>query len=443
MMQQGVLDPEKVDPFELFIETGGVSFCLYRDSERILGNTYGMCVLQDFEALTPDLLARTIETVEGGGLIVLLIRTLPSLKRLYTMAMDVHERFRRGSHSHAIPRFNERFVLSLASCETCIFMNDEWKILPISSHVKNITAVPVQEDSEGLSEAERELRNLKEQLNEDFPVGPLIHKFCTLDQGKAVITFLDAILDKTLRSTVALLAARGRGKSAALGLAIAGADAAGYSNIYVTAPSPENLKTLFDCLQGFHYARVQDFLYFSLVLLCSLKVVSILYILPHEDEKKSQVELLVVDEAAAIPLPIVKSLLGPYLVFLASTVNGYWKILSLKLLQQLEEQSQKSKSADNALSEYKQILVELLGSTYRKMNYKLAMSVFDPKINFVELDPASSALSEFLNLKKFVLEPHEIKRLEAYSNSPIDYPLEMIEFFIMIHGLGWFEENFT
>lgn len=47
------------------------------------------------------------------------------------------------------------------------------------------------------------------------------------------------------------------------------------------------------------------------------------YILPHEHEKLSQVELLVVDEAAAIPLPVVKSLLGPYLVFLSSTVNGY------------------------------------------------------------------------------------------------------------------------
>ena len=47
------------------------------------------------------------------------------------------------------------------------------------------------------------------------------------------------------------------------------------------------------------------------------------YIQPHEHEKLSQVELLVVDEAAAIPLPVVKSLLGPYLVFLSSTVNGY------------------------------------------------------------------------------------------------------------------------
>lgn len=47
------------------------------------------------------------------------------------------------------------------------------------------------------------------------------------------------------------------------------------------------------------------------------------YIQPHDHEKLSQVELLVVDEAAAIPLPVVKSLLGPYLVFLSSTVNGY------------------------------------------------------------------------------------------------------------------------
>ena len=33
-----------------------------------------MCVLQDFEALTPNLLARTIETVEGGGSIIILLK---------------------------------------------------------------------------------------------------------------------------------------------------------------------------------------------------------------------------------------------------------------------------------------------------------------------------------------------------------------------------------
>lgn len=35
-------------------------------------------------------------------------------------------------------------------------------------------------------------------------------------------------------------------QSAALGLAIAGALGLGYANIFVTAPSPENLRTLFE-----------------------------------------------------------------------------------------------------------------------------------------------------------------------------------------------------
>lgn len=59
----------------------------YKDSQKILGNTYGMLVLQDFEAITPNLLARTIETVEGGGLVVLILKTMSSLKQLYTMTM--------------------------------------------------------------------------------------------------------------------------------------------------------------------------------------------------------------------------------------------------------------------------------------------------------------------------------------------------------------------
>jgi N-acetyltransferase 10 len=54
------------------------------------------------------------------------------------------------------------------------------------------------------------------------------------------------VSEKSLRSTVSLTAARGRGKSAALGLAMAGAVAFGYSNIFVTSPSPENLTTLFE-----------------------------------------------------------------------------------------------------------------------------------------------------------------------------------------------------
>lgn len=54
--------------------------------------------MQDFEALTPNLLARTMETVEGGGVVVLLLSTLQSLTQLYALTMDVHARFRTQAH---------------------------------------------------------------------------------------------------------------------------------------------------------------------------------------------------------------------------------------------------------------------------------------------------------------------------------------------------------
>jgi N-acetyltransferase 10 len=53
----------------------------------------------------------------------------------------------------------------------------------------------------------------------------------------------------------------------------------------------------------------------------------------------AQAELVVVDEAAAIPITIVKKLLGPYMVILSSTVHGYegtGRSLSLKLIHQLK-----------------------------------------------------------------------------------------------------------
>ncbi|GAU44633.1 hypothetical protein TSUD_379120 [Trifolium subterraneum] len=187
------MDPDSADPFPLFMQR--ITRRLYEDSEKILGSTFGMCVLQDFEALTPNLLARTIETVEGGGLVVLLIRSLTSLTCLYTMVMDVHKRFRTESHMEVTGRFNERFLLSLAFCKACMFMDDELNILPISSHI-SITPVPVKEDSAGLSKADQELKNLKEQLDGNLHVGPLIKECCTLDQVGLLTSLLSIVVDQ-------------------------------------------------------------------------------------------------------------------------------------------------------------------------------------------------------------------------------------------------------
>ncbi|XP_068761214.1 RNA cytidine acetyltransferase-like [Montipora capricornis] len=358
-IKSGTLDLKKDDPFELFVSATNIRYCYYAETHKILGNTYGMCILQDFEALTPNLLARTVETVEGGGLVVLLLRTMSSLKQLYTMAMDVHSRYRTESHQDVVGRFNERFILSLTSCKNCMVIDDQLNILPISSHTLTIAALPLKSKEESMTTNEIELKSLKESLQDTQPVGAVVNCCCTLDQAKAVLKFIEAISEKTLRSTVTLTAARGRGKSAALGLALASAVAFGYSNMFVTSPSPENLHTLFEFVfKGFDALEFQEHLDYELVQSTNPEfnkaVVrvnifrehrqTIQYIHPSDAHKLGQAELVVIDEAAAIPLPLVKDLMGPYLVFLSSTVNGYegtGRSLSLKLIQQLREQSAK------------------------------------------------------------------------------------------------------
>jgi N-acetyltransferase 10 len=77
--------------------------------------------------------------------------------------------------------------------------------------------------------------------------------------------------------------------------------------------------------------------------------VVIQYIQPEDAHGLAQAELVVIDEAAAIPLPLVRNLIGLYLVVMASTINGYegtGRSLSLKLIQQLRESTCPSLSKD-------------------------------------------------------------------------------------------------
>ncbi|KAK0649431.1 GNAT acetyltransferase 2-domain-containing protein [Cercophora newfieldiana] len=362
-IKRGIREVNSEDPFELFISLHDIRYVYYKETDKILGNTYGMCVLQDFEAMTPNILARTIETVEGGGLVILLLKGMSSLKQLYTLSMDVHSRYRTEAHSDVVARFNERFLLSLGSCESCLVIDDELNVLPISGG-KGVKPLPVPDKDEPATPAQQELQKIKESLVDTQPVGSLIQLARTGDQAKSLLTFVDAIAEKTLRNTVTLTAARGRGKSAAMGLAIAAAVAHGYSNIFITSPSPENLKTLFEFVfKGFDALDYKDHADYSIIQSTNPdfnKAIvrvnihrnhrqTIQYFRPQDSHILGQAELVVIDEAAAIPLPLVRKLMGPYLVFMASTISGYegtGRSLSLKLIKQLREQSSAGANAN-------------------------------------------------------------------------------------------------
>lgn len=363
-IKRGIREPNSEDPFELFVSLQNIRYVFYKETEKILGNTYGMCILQDFEAITPNILARTIETVEGGGVVVLLLKSMTSLKQLYTMTMDIHSRYRTEAHDDVVARFNERFILSLASCENILVVDDELNVLPISG-AKNVKALPPKSDDDELTPHAQELKEINESLEGTQPASSLVKIAKTVDQAKAILSFIGAISEKTLKNTVTLTAGRGRGKSAALGVAIAAAVASGYSNIFITSPSPENLKTLFEFIfKGFDALGYDEHLDYDIIqstnpdfnkAIVRVNIFkshrqTIQYIQPSDSNVLGQAELVVIDEAAAIPLPLVKKLMGPYLVFMASTINGYegtGRSLSLKLIQQLRDQQSGKKTKDD------------------------------------------------------------------------------------------------
>lgn len=98
---------------------------------------------------------------------------------------------------------------------------------------------------------------------------------------------------------------------------------------------------------------------------------TIQWVLPEDHAVLVQAELLVIDEAAAIPLPTVRKLLGKYTVFLASTVNGYegtGRALSLKLIKQLREEAVgKGRKNDTVVREVKDGEVKGRGRSLREI----------------------------------------------------------------------------
>ena len=53
-IRSGKLDVKEDDPFELFIAATNIRYCYYYETHKILGNTYGMCVLQVNDLLSEN-----------------------------------------------------------------------------------------------------------------------------------------------------------------------------------------------------------------------------------------------------------------------------------------------------------------------------------------------------------------------------------------------------
>nr|WP_255537678.1 GNAT family N-acetyltransferase [Motiliproteus sp. SC1-56] len=238
---------------------------------RYLGAEFDLLVFDALDQIDPDALAATTGTLRGGGLMVLL---MPPLVDLVEGAASPFRRWLAGQ-LHAAP-------------EPVLWQQGETPpALP--------NAAPPTEPVPTPSDA----------------------AYRTEDQARAVAAILRVVQGHRRRPLV-LKADRGRGKSVALAIAVWRLLQQGPRQILVTAPSRAALASFYAWLQerGLKAASGGQITYNG----GELRFVApdeLLHGLPRTD-------LLLVDEAAALPAPMLRRMVQEYArVVFSTTVHGY------------------------------------------------------------------------------------------------------------------------
>lgn len=259
-----------------------------RQAQRLLGRTISQLVIDSWDGFNPNALGQASGALAGGGLLVILCPALeqwpdyddPEHK---TMAVEPYRTSQVGR------RFIQRLV--------CLIRQDPF-------------ALVVRESGEV------SLPLAAEPSERPVPAVELAQVVSTMDQQRAVQAILHTARNR--RQPLVITADRGRGKSAALGMAAAKLLQQG-GRVLVTAPQ---------------YPATHEVFQFARKLLPDARTSagelcwgegSLSYLEP-EQLLKADAEgcVLLVDEAAAIPAPMLAAMLERFnRIIFATTVHGY------------------------------------------------------------------------------------------------------------------------
>jgi tRNA(Met) cytidine acetyltransferase len=257
---------------------------------QVLGSEQDLLVLDAHEGFDPDVFGAASGAVRGGGLLLLLCPPLDQWP-----AFPDPQNARITVAPHAPESLSGRFLARLA------------RRLPGSAGVVTVRQgedIPVLAPSVAQAPAPEP--------------APGDGRFRSADQRLAVVAVLRVATGHRRRPLV-LTADRGRGKTAAFGLAAAELLLAGKQHILVTAPRREAVHTLFTQARA-HLPGAE---------LSAGRLAwegAVLEFLPPDVLLRAgpDADLLLVDEAAGIPLAMLERLLQRYArIAFASTVHGY------------------------------------------------------------------------------------------------------------------------
>lgn len=257
---------------------------------QVLGQTYDVVVFNGRSGFDVDALGAVSGTIRGGGQLCLL---MPPFAHWSTYADPVRTRFTAFGYSETDikPRWFSHLQRSIAE-STGVLMLDQTGV--VRGRLPRLQREP-ETDTE---------------LNDADCV--------TSDQVDAVEAVIRAATGQRRKPAI-LISDRGRGKSAALGIAAARLLRQGRGRIVVTGPQRETVTTLLD-----HAARLLPEARQSKNRLrwCNS---SIEFLAPDRiSDRTADDTMVMIDEAAAIPLPLLTAVVkNSSRLALATTVHGY------------------------------------------------------------------------------------------------------------------------
>ncbi|MEH8022099.1 GNAT family N-acetyltransferase [Rheinheimera metallidurans] len=246
-----------------------------KQNYQLLGSECDALIINAFSGFPADLIAASMGCVKAGGIWLLLC---PPLTQWQAQPNPAHKNvlpYPLDAKLH-VGQFLPFWLQQLAQQNIVMLQNNE------DTQQLNWPALPEPE-----------------QITAPYITG---------EQQQAVMAILRVVSGHRRRPLV-ITADRGRGKSAALGIAAAQLASAG-KTIVITAPSPAAAQTALSHFQQLcnaeDYSRLQ-FVAFDQLLSSNLDT-----------------DLLLIDEAAAIPTPVLQQLVARYsrIVF-ATTEHGY------------------------------------------------------------------------------------------------------------------------
>ena len=289
----------------------------YARTVEVIGGTWSILVLDVSAQFSPNDIGRLVEVVCGGGIVIF---TLPPINEWILKPTLFQKWLVIPPYSENSLRqiFKKRFIKTVASSEGTWLLDLE------------------KDEAIGKPRSVRARVNVKPEAN------GICRLALTEDQVNVVRECEEAFREGG-RGTVVILANRGRGKSAAIGLALADIVSKwGIKRVVITSPEPTGVSVLYRFLKnGLSFLDVK-YSEEKGGLLDTIRIgeLEIVYMRP-ELASRVRADIKVVDEAASIPIPLLYRIIGSarFSMF-ASTVHGYegtGRSFTLRFLKGLRE----------------------------------------------------------------------------------------------------------